>query len=857
MPRKKAAVGQAPFEKPFFLLNGGLNTEVSPLSAPEATTVDELNMEIMRDGSRRRRRGIRQEAGGVPYAQSELDPIDDLGVFSRANVYQWESPGSDTSRTIQVVKIGGTLHFYNDDEILSANKLGYTLSLMDWATTNVQQDVIGSAVTFTSHQGILFVSGRYVTPIYIELLNEDSVESITVTPVTIRVRDFAGIRDEVPSNIKPTVLTESHEYNLINRGWKPGSADPSGEGYLKFFADTSYYPAKNMIPWKGYSKKAESGYNISTSSYNPADWTKSYSSAKLEAEIFGEADAPQGHVLLNPFNTTYGQVGSGTNAQEVSFISDFNPLPSDGGTYIEMQLHVPASHLLSVGDPVEVVGGYITWFYEHTWLGAPSIRKGGDIPISGTYPARTGTAGLIIVIRVPVSYDVYKRSNPYDYLITWTGPTTAGTLQLPNVIGGVETDRRPTAIAMFAGRMWYAGIDSGRFSDTLLFSQVILNSETDFDKYGKCYQAGDPTDEFRALVVPTDGGTIQVPGLSGVKAMLPLQNGIMVFASSGVYEISGGREPFSANNFTVRRLSDVAAYSSLGMTNTDFGALYTSPRGIYSVVPSEATGALVSQPIIDDNLKTLWNSIPDENQRMSQLAYDYALQKVYLLYSEVGTEVDHFTRALVYDLRNKGWYKLSLPYPEGVGFGYRVRCAVITRAGDGSNNNKKVKFMSTFLSTGTPPQIYALDMDQTSFVDADNRQPLPYMITAYDGIGGAEVPRDFAHKRQAPVIHVYAKRTETGVDGGGLPVNTSSIILEPRWDFTDTSSTGRAGSPQQAYRSRSLYLGNPTEDGQPIVISRLKLRGRGKSLHLKFSGEADKDMHVLGYAIFYKIGRYA
>ena len=123
MPRKKRETGQAPFEKPFFLLNGGLNTEVSPLNAPEATTVDELNMEIMRDGSRRRRRGIRQEIGGIPYSQSEAEVIGDLGVFSRANVYQWDSPGGDTSRTIQVVKIGGTLHFYNDDEILSANKL--------------------------------------------------------------------------------------------------------------------------------------------------------------------------------------------------------------------------------------------------------------------------------------------------------------------------------------------------------------------------------------------------------------------------------------------------------------------------------------------------------------------------------------------------------------------------------------------------------------------------------------------------------------------------------------------------------------------------------------------------------------
>lgn len=842
-PKRAKVVGQAPFEKPFFMLNGGLNTEASPLNAPPNTTIDESNLEILRDGSRRRRRALQDEAGGSTYNYDPLDP-NDISVFSRSNSFQWDNVGGDSTLTFQVIKIGGRIHFYADSTTLSAGKKSFVIELMEYATTNVINDVIGYPVTFTAHQGVLFCSAKYIHPMYIEY--SATTDNVTVTPVTIRVRDFSGINDEIAINSKPATLTDAHSYNLINRGWRAGTAGT--DGYLRFFADTTYYPAKNMIPWKGYSKKAEGATNISSSLYNPADWSKSYSSAKLEAEIFGEADAPQGHILINPFDTTFGQVGSGVGAQDAT-VTAISSVYTGGQGYVILTMTVPLAHGLAASDPVELTGGYITWYD-----GPGDV--GGTVPITGVWPAMSGTAGTTIIVHVPVAKFVYNNLYDNPTLTTWTGPTTAGVDPIENTISGVVTADRPTAVEMFAGRIWYAGFGAGLFSDTILFSQIIMNSVTDYAKYGKCFQAGDPTDEFRAMVVPTDGGAIQIPGLAGVKDMIATQASLLIFADSGVYEVTGGNAPFSANNFSVRTITDAGAWSAAGITSSEFGIVYTSPRGLFAVAPDGQSGRLSAVPIIDDNIKTLWNSIPDSLQRYAHLVYDYCLQKLYLLHTDISrfdTSSVHFDSALVYDLRNKGWYRFKFPV-RGSPYPTDIRCAVITKAGDGSNDNKKVKFVATFAYlSGLGVRIF--DLDHAGYVDYDGTQELPYLVTAYDGIGGEDVPRDFSHRRQAPVVHVYSKRTETGVDGLGVPINSSSILLEPRWDFTDTTTTGRAGSPQQAHRPSQLFLGDPTENGMPVVISRLKLRGRGRSLHLKFYGETDKDLHLLGYALLYKIGR--
>ena len=88
-----------------------------------------------------------------------------------------------------------------------------------------------------------------------------------------------------------------------------------------------------------------------------------------------------------------------------------------------------------------------------------------------------------------------------------------------------------------------------------------------------------------------------------------------------------------------------------------------------------------------------------------------------------------------------------------------------------------------------------------------------------------------------------------------IPINESSVLLRPIWDWSDNTNSGKYGPQYQVYRHRRYYQpansSDTFDDGQPVVVARSKLRGRGRVLHLEFEGEAGKDAHILGWTILY------
>jgi hypothetical protein len=88
----------------------------------------------------------------------------------------------------------------------------------------------------------------------------------------------------------------------------------------------------------------------------------------------------------------------------------------------------------------------------------------------------------------------------------------------------------------------------------------------------------------------------------------------------------------------------------------------------------------------------------------------------------------------------------------------------------------------------------------------------------------------------------------TGV--GYEPINTSGLLVSSYWDF----STSASSVAQQAYRYKQTPVVNPadlTEFGYPntVITSRLKLRGRGRSVRLRFDSEQGKDFVLVGYGV--------
>ena len=67
--------------KNHFKLNSGLNTESNEINFPDGFTTDEQNYELLVDGSRRRRKGLNDEASAG--ADKNVGTIDTAAIIIR------------------------------------------------------------------------------------------------------------------------------------------------------------------------------------------------------------------------------------------------------------------------------------------------------------------------------------------------------------------------------------------------------------------------------------------------------------------------------------------------------------------------------------------------------------------------------------------------------------------------------------------------------------------------------------------------------------------------------------------------------------------------------------------------------
>jgi hypothetical protein len=429
---------------------------------------------------------------------------------------------------------------------------------------------------------------------------------------------------------------------------------------------------------------------------------------------------------------------------------------------------------------------------------------------------------------------------------------------------GYITDHRPTAVAWYAGRVFYAGAAYAKIADTIFFSQIV----EDASQYGLCYQRNDPTADTFNVLLPTDGGTIKIPGLHGVLRMEILGDALIVFSRAGVWEIRGGRGGFSAMDYNVRKITDAECVSAGGVCRTDAGLVFASKRGLYVLGIDTNSGFISSGNVTEARLNTYWSQIPDDNLETIYMVYDDSKKRVYTLISKPNSvaanpSVRGLTEALVLDLKHGeagAFYRLTLPYG---GTGYVIGGLALDSA-DNPASNKKIKFVWKPTSSA---YIRFLDMEHTSFTDEDGEDRPPYYKAAWDAAVPAEgvdgrTTSDWHTRKQAGLyVYMFLGRTETGwteVNQELYPVNPGSVFIQGRWEWSDSSNSGKWTAPQQAYRPKGLYspfggAGEGMQNGAPVIVTRNKIRGSGRSLGLYITGEEGKDAHILGWLIQYGV----
>jgi len=401
------------------------------------------------------------------------------------------------------------------------------------------------------------------------------------------------------------------------------------------------------------------------------------------------------------------------------------------------------------------------------------------------------------------------------------------------------TDNRPEEVAFAFGRVWYAGVQSTRWSTTLFYSQVL----TDINRAGKCYQEADPTAEEINSLIDSDGGTVKISELGKVLKLIPLTSALLVVADNGVWAISGGSEGFAPISYVVSRVTKIGCVSKRSVIDVDDTVIYAANDGIYQVGATQESRRVVATNITEGSIDSYYNDIPLAEVQNSVSLYDNK-EKLYSFYYGTVNKLQHSL-----NLRFKGgaWYPHYFD-TENVALTATARLA-FPFFSQASNTANSTKFL-TYNDDGVTPLYSVAEFNDADFVDFGASPIEGHLELAALTLDNPQFDK------AAPYVTNYFEFTEqtvSGVDGDGTPIYTypSSALLTPQWGWNSVVGNSKVGRQRQAYRFRDPLA---EDDGSfsamsDVVVTRIKIRGNGKALGLRYDTEAGKDMRLIGLTL--------
>lgn len=424
------------------------------------------------------------------------------------------------------------------------------------------------------------------------------------------------------------------------------------------------------------------------------------------------------------------------------------------------------------------------------------------------------------------------------------------------------TSERPACIAFYAGRLFYAGVSSPQFHDKIYYSQIIVDGKN----YNKCYQHQDPTDENTASLLPTDGGVITLSDVGKIIKLIPIQGFLLIFATNGIWSISGGDSDFKATDYSVQKISDIqtTSASSFVIPKTGF-PIWWNADGIYTVEVS--TSELVSRKslqvksLTDTTIRTKFRDIPALAKKYAKGAFNPLENSIQWVYWDTSptTLVNyyHYNKILVLDLDTGAFYFWEVPYDAdtpyvtGViatrGSGVELEeTTIVDSSGvailDNSTDpvtvfdevivplSSSYRYTTAKLQSGSTWSITFSQFRQSEFYD---------WLTDTSGSGidydsffdtGYVIRGDAQRTFQNNVVFVYTTAIEN-----------SSCFLQGIWDYSIDDESGKETSAHQVYIDRS-FVG--------VQRRKIRMRGRGFALQLRFFSEPGKNFNIVGWSAF-------
>ncbi len=425
---------------------------------------------------------------------------------------------------------------------------------------------------------------------------------------------------------------------------------------------------------------------------------------------------------------------------------------------------------------------------------------------------------------------------------------------------------KPSCIEFFQQRVWYSGVDGKQISLTdtapsmqgFVFYSRIIRTPQDF---GSCYSDADITSEIDNELAPSDGGYVNIPDSGKIYKLVALNDVIYVFAQNGIWAIRGGDTGFSAIEQQVEKVSDFGVISGKSVVRTESSIMYWSKAGIYYIGPVDGGSGI--RNISENTIQSILNALPKANKEQAVGSYDAVNRRVTWLYS---TSLDYdginykyeYDTELALDVVLSAFTKNTITPLDGVSpyvAGYLTTPDLISAQDLGSSITK---YLVLYYEAGSSiPKISFAHYRDDSFVDwksfnGTGRYYEGYLLTGYELVDTTMT------NKQAPYLIVHCQRTENSVEalgaGGAVEYDDpSSCIVQSRWDFSDSATSGKWGPSTEVYRlNRAIILpvaGQPLDYGHSIITTKNRLTGRGKALSLRFSTSNGKNLHILGWAI--------
>lgn len=430
---------------------------------------------------------------------------------------------------------------------------------------------------------------------------------------------------------------------------------------------------------------------------------------------------------------------------------------------------------------------------------------------------------------------------------------------------------RFTAVAAFSGRIFYAGLTSSKNSGKILFSKQLDN----ITEAGRCYQQNDPTAESFSDLLDTDGGLINLPDAHNIQKLYVLGSSLFVFAENGVWQISGVDNVFRATEYSISRVTEVGLTNPSTFVSVGGIPMWWSKHGIHTISFDEVGGKGREQNLTIPTIQKFFDKIDGNAKQRCISSYDATNQKIHWFYPNNGTGALHKkNRVLTLDIALQAFYPweigdsdvntnyvIGAEYFQGFGSDY-VDFDVTTAIGQdvvtSSGLDVVVTKLSQLAEADSSVGLMVFDaasgkmgmgfFQGTTFLDWGDANYTSYAEAGYDFLG------DLVLKKNAPYIQVYLRPTETGFAGsdelGYNPVRESSLLVSSYWDFRNNTSS----TPQQAYRLKYVPVVNESDLNtwdypENVVTTRLKMRGHGRSMRLRFESEQGKDFVLLGFGI--------